>query len=254
MARNRHPLREDCRQLAERSLSGHRSRLDQELGSKSDRLDRVRVNFRSVANHEKVLFKAIGETEGDDWVGRMVNSQLCANLNKKYLQEAVTGKRMRMIYFSVLALTSMLGVFPNAAYACRIIIPGAGSKSDKANFEYFDHVAVVQTSNVYSVKIDPNSNYSPLDFIKLHVIKSYKGELPQEFFAKQVSDAVCGQDLAKNTKYLIFIDARRTAATLPSDPNLPVLSTTLVDITRSRVLSVDDEASADEIIRKATGQ
>ncbi|GEP12703.1 hypothetical protein MGN01_45480 [Methylobacterium gnaphalii] len=132
-----------------------------------------------------------------------------------------------------------------------MVLPGAGSKSNGANFSYFDHVAVMQAVSIERSGLVQVNGLSSRDYMKLHVIKSYKGYLPPDFFVEKGSSAACGQDFRVGAKFLAFFDAVQVDPKLTVEPDLPLFHTTLLNFTLSHKIDIDALSTADEIIQKA---
>lgn len=138
------------------------------------------------------------------------------------------------------------------ADACRIRrIYSIDGKSNSAVYAFFDNVVAVQAVDLLDKNSSINNNNLEKEFVKLKLIKSYKGEMPGLFLVRQGSSAACGQEFRKGKIYLAFFDAAGATIDLPDNENLPYFESTLAMFTNSKLVEVADQAEADQIISKA---
>ncbi|WP_207184009.1 hypothetical protein [Methylobacterium indicum] len=152
--------------------------------------------------------------------------------------------------FGIIALVYFT-LYSSSSEACRHVLPGAGSKSNEANFSYFDHVVVIEAIEIGHSHLVSMPDRNPREYARLRVIKSYKGNLPREFVILNNSSDTCGYSFIEGEMFLAFFDARSSALKIAEYPELPFLTTGLYNTSTSQMIRVSDQSVADKIIADA---
>jgi hypothetical protein len=161
---------------------------------------------------------------------------------------------MRQTYITYILTICLSVIYSDTSHACRIrSISIAQSKSFAKTFAYFDRVAIIRaTAVVKSSLVGQPQFLSPTQsFIKFRVIKSYKGDLPEEFYIYKTDSGICGQDFHGDKDFLVFFDSISMPDRLSEDPFLPLLRTSFESYAESKVVRVDNMSIADEVIEDA---
>jgi hypothetical protein len=149
--------------------------------------------------------------------------------------------------FTIIAVIG-LNFYSNSSDACRLAIPSTGLRSPSS----FSHVAVMQVVSFNKETLLSGPERAGRKFVRLRLIKSYRGSLPGEFFVRETSSDVCGHDFpAIGSKILAYFDAELSNEEIKEKLQMPFLNTSFDNYYASHMIRVPDLLIAEKIVGDA---